>query len=72
MIKPADEDLETLPPQVVVHVTEGKGLERIVVRVDRSAPADGGLALLGRILPAARELDRQSRTEHPLRKGKGC
>jgi hypothetical protein len=40
-----------------------RGLERVVVQTERSDPADAGLALLQRVLPALAALDRQARRD---------
>ena len=56
-----DETIQPVPPQVVLEATAGRGLERIVVRIDRTEPVDAGLALLRRLLPTARQMDKDSR-----------
>jgi hypothetical protein len=42
--------------------TSGRGLERVVIHTAADRPADDGIALLARVLPALRELDRCARS----------
>jgi hypothetical protein len=49
-----------MDPKIAIEVSE-HGLSRVRIQTDASAPADAGLDLLRRLLPALRALDRRSR-----------
>ncbi len=52
-----------LPPKVIFEAVQGLGLTQIILKVDQRDPADAGLELLRRLLPAARDVDALSRSK---------